>query len=116
MSALNVSINYDAIADNVTKLRALAPTAKVMAVVKADAYGHGLLPAARAARRGGADYLGVAQPSEANALRDGGDDGPILAWLYGPEVPVDALMARNIDVSVSSTDVLGEIIVAARAG
>jgi len=116
MSAINVSVDYDAIADNVTKLRALAPTAKVMAVVKADAYGHGLLPASRAARRGGADYLGVAQPSEAIALRDGGDDGPILAWLYGPDVPVDALMERNIDVSVSSTEVLGEVIVAARAG
>jgi len=116
VSAIKVTIDYDAIADNVTKLRALAPTAKVMAVVKADAYGHGLLPAARAARQGGADYLGVAQPSEAIALRDGGDVGPILAWLYGPEVPVDALMARNIDVSVSSTDVLGEIIVAAREG
>lgn len=116
MSALSVTINYDAIAANVTTLATLAPTAKVMAVVKADAYGHGLIPSASAARRGGAQFLGVAQPSEAIALRDGGDEGRILTWLYGPELPIEGLLARDIDVSASSPAVLGKIIVAAREG
>ncbi|WP_430867681.1 alanine racemase [Demequina aurantiaca] len=116
MSALSVAVDYDAITNNVAALAALAPTAKVMAVVKADAYGHGLIPAARAARRGGAHFLGVAQPSEAIALRDAGDEGNIFTWLYGPEVPIDDLVTRGIDLSVSSPDVLGEMICAAREG
>lgn len=116
MSALSVTINYDAIAANVATLGALAPTAKIMAVVKADAYGHGLLPSGRAARRGGAHFLGVAQPSEAIALRDGGDEGRILTWLYGPEVPIEDLLARDIDVSVGSPVVLDKIVAAAREG
>ncbi|WP_062209396.1 alanine racemase [Demequina oxidasica] len=116
MTMLKVDVDYDAIAGNVATLRALAPTAKLMAVVKADAYGHGLLPSGRAARRGGADFLGVAQPSEAIALRDGGDEGRILTWLYGPEVPAADLLSRNIDVSAGSLAVLRAIVDASRAG
>lgn len=114
MSAIKVSVDYGAITGNVEVLCDRAGSAKVMAVVKADAYGHGLLPAARAARAGGADYLGVAQPSEALALREGGDEGPILTWLYGPEVPAIELIRRGVDLSVGSPEVLGEIIGAAR--
>lgn len=114
MSAINISVDYDAITANVHQLCAIAGHAKVMAVVKADGYGHGLVPTARAARRGGAQYLGVAQPSEAITLRDGGDEGPILTWLYGTEAPFADLMRADIDVSASSLDVLGEIIAVAR--
>src|SRR3954469_8392443 len=70
-----------AIAANVETLRASAPSAQVLAVVKADAYGHGLLPAASAARQGGAAWLGTALLDEALALRGAGDTGRILAWL-----------------------------------
>ena len=56
----------------------------LMAVVKADGYGHGLVPAARAVLAGGADYLGVAVLDEALALRAAGITAPLLAWLHGP--------------------------------
>ena len=64
-----VSIDLDAISDNVAELCRRAGAAEVMAVVKADGYGHGLVPAARAALRGGATWLGVAQLAEALELR-----------------------------------------------
>ena len=56
-----------------------------MVVVKADAYGHGHDRVRRVAREAGADWLGVATPDEALALREAGDDGRLLAWLYGPD-------------------------------
>lgn len=84
---------------------ASSPTA-VMGVVKADAYGHGLLPAARAALAGGATWLGTAQPREALALREAGitsGQAHILTWLYnGTEAPFEDLIAHDIDVSVGS--------------
>jgi alanine racemase len=114
VSRLAIRVDYDAITHNVRVLKERAGEADVMAVVKADAYGHGLVPAAAAARAGGAAWLGVAQPDEALHLRAAGDDGHILTWLYGPELPAGALLAAGIDVSVSSVDVLGAIITAAR--
>lgn len=113
MSRLKVSVDHGAITRNVERLRA-ATDAQVMAVVKADAYGHGLVGAARAARAGGAAWLGVAQPDEALALRAAGDTGRVLAWLYGPEVPAAALIAADVDLSVSSLAVLERIVAAAR--
>ena len=78
----------------------------VMGVVKADAYGHGLVPAALAALAGGATWLGTAQPHEALALRLAGigpDRCRVLTWVYnGPHVPFDELIAHDIDVSVGS--------------
>ena len=78
----------------------------VMGVVKADAYGHGLLPAALAALAGGATWLGTAQSHEALLLRKlgiGPDRCHILTWVYnGTEVPFDELIAADIDVSVGS--------------
>ncbi|MCH4210133.1 alanine racemase [Bifidobacterium sp.] len=78
----------------------------VMGVVKADAYGHGLIPAALAALAGGATWLGTAQSHEALALRKAGI-GParchILTWVYnGLAVPLDELIANDIDISLGS--------------
>ena len=115
MSALAVTVSTDAIRRNVERLVA-STDAAVMAVVKADAYGHGLIAAASAARAGGASWLGVAQPVEALALRAAGDTGRILTWLYGPELPAAELIAADVDVSASSIEVLERIIEAARAG
>ncbi len=56
-----VIVDLDAIAANVATLRSYAGSAGLMAVVKGDGYGHGLLPSARAAIRGGADWLATAQ-------------------------------------------------------
>jgi len=114
MTAIAVKVDYDAIRSNTERLVRAASRAAVMAVVKADAYGHSLLPTAAAARAGGATWLGVAQPGEALALRAAGDDGRIFTWLYGPEVPAAELVAAGIDVSVGSLDVLGTIVAAAR--
>src|SRR5580765_3776824 len=77
-------VDLGAIASNVAALKERAGSAEVMAVVKADAYGHGLLPSARAALRGGATWLGVAQLPEAVELREAGIDVPILSWLHVP--------------------------------
>src|ERR1700731_1955423 len=94
-------VNLAAIERNVARLRDAADHAEVCAVVKADAYGHGLLPVARAALHGGATWLAVATAQEARALRDGGlDDVPVLVLgaLSDEELPV-AVGARA-DISV----------------
>ncbi len=114
MTGLQVRIDYEAIRHNVEMLLARAGGVAVMAVVKGDAYGHGLIETARAARSGGAEWLGVAQPGEALALRAADDAGRILAWLYGPEVPAASLVEEGIDMSVSSLPVLEAIVAGAR--
>lgn len=89
-------VDLEAYAANLAVLRAAAPTAQQMAVVKADAYGHGAVEVAAAARGAGADWLGVATVEEARALRRGGDTGRILAWL----TPAGADLAPAIDADV----------------
>src|SRR5665647_1167212 len=71
------TVDLDAIRRNVEVLREHAGSAEVMAVVKADGYGHGLVPSARAALAGGATWLGVAHLSEAITLRDSGAWTPL---------------------------------------
>lgn len=109
-----VVVDLDAIADNVAELRRRAGDAAVMAVVKADAYGHGLLPSARAALAGGAGWLGVAQLDEALALRAGGITAPVLVWLYGPGQDLDGVVAAGVDVSVAAPWALSAAAAAAR--
>ena len=108
-------VDLDAIRSNVAALAERAGPAQVMAVVKADAYGHGLVPSAHAALAGGATWLGVAQAAEALALRAAGIDVPVLTWLYAPAEPLDALVAARVDVSVSSAAALVQVVDAARA-
>ena len=90
----------------------------VMGVVKADAYGHGLLPSALAALAGGATWLGTAQSHEALLLRQlgiGPDRCHILTWVYnGTAVPFDELIDNDIDVSVGSLAGIDAIAAAAR--
>ncbi|HYI59485.1 MAG TPA: alanine racemase, partial [Microlunatus sp.] len=76
-------IDLDAFATNIEMLRRHVAPAAVMVVVKAEAYGHGMIECARVAREAGAEWLGVATPEEALALRQAGDTGRMLAWLYG---------------------------------
>ncbi|UNX56464.1 alanine racemase [Georgenia sp. TF02-10] len=114
-------VDLGAIAHNVQVLRAAAPTAAVMAVVKADGYGHGLLPTARAALAGGATWLGVAQLAEALTLRAGlaaqpGAPRPrILTWLYAPGAPLHLALEADLDLSASAPWAVAEIDRAARA-
>src|SRR5438309_886500 len=96
-----VVIDLDAIAANTAVLRERVGR-PLMAVVKADGYGHGLLPAARAVLAGGADLLGVAVIEEALALRAGGIGAPILAWLNGPGEDFAAALSADVEVSVNA--------------
>ena len=107
-------VDLQAISDNVSALAARARSAEVMAVVKGDGYGHGLLPSARASIAGGATWLGVAQISEALELRAGGIDAAILAWLYAPGAPLDRAVEADIDLSVAAPWALAEVVAAAR--
>ncbi|MFV0426978.1 MAG: alanine racemase [Beutenbergiaceae bacterium] len=110
-----VVVDLAAITANVERLRSLAGSAQVMSVVKADGYGHGLVPAARASVAGGASWLGVAQPGEALALRAAGVDVPLLAWLYPPGAPLAACVAADIDLSVAAPWALEHLCGAAAA-
>jgi len=85
-----------------------------MVVVKADGYGHGLLPSARAALAGGASFLGVAQLDEAMALRVAGITTPLLSWLHVPGTDFGAAIEAKVDLSVSGTWALEAVVQAAR--
>ena len=117
----SAAVDLAAIRHNLGVLRAAAPGALQLATVKANAYGHGLLPVARAALDGGADWLGVAQLAEAFTLRRGLDeagvaraDAPILAWISTSSSDFAAAIEADIDLSVSWTWVLADICAAAR--
>ena len=115
------AVDLAAIRHNLGVLRAAAPGALQLATVKANAYGHGLVPVALAALDGGADWLGVAQLAEAFALRRGLDeagvaraDAPLLAWISTSSSDFSAAIEADIDLSVSWTWVLADICAAAR--
>ena len=109
-------IDLAAVRDNVAALSARAAGgAQVMAVVKADGYGHGLLPCARAAVQGGASWLGVAFLEEALALRSDGIDVPVLAWLMVPDEDLAPAVAAGVDLSVDDLAQLDRVLTAARA-
>jgi alanine racemase len=109
-----VVVDLDAIAANTAALRERVGR-PLMAVVKADGYGHGLVPAARAALAGGADALGVAVLEEALALRAAGVAAPLLAWLHTPGTDYAAALAADVEVSVNAEWALAEVVAAARA-
>ncbi|WP_308493033.1 alanine racemase [Microbacterium terrisoli] len=98
-------IDTAAIADNVRQLRRLTGV-EIIAVVKADAYGHGAVRSAAAALRGGAARLGVTDVAEALQLRRGGIDAPILAWLHAPGTSFDEAAAFGVELGISSMDQL----------
>lgn len=108
------TIDLGAIADNVRALREHVGGTELMAVVKADAYGHGLVPSARAALDGGACALGVAQPSEALTLRAAGVAAPVLTWLVAPGTDVAPLVAAGVEVAASAPWLLDELAAVAR--
>ena len=109
-----IIVDLDAIADNVAVLKARAQR-PLMAVVKADGYGHGLVPSALAAVRGGADMLGVTVIEEALALREAGIGEPVLAWLTGSGEDLTAALIRDVSLSASSIWMLEEIAAAGQA-
>ena len=101
-------INYQNISDNVAQICAVI-NKPVMAVVKADAYGHGLIKSSQAALLGGAQWLGVALLSEAIEIRKAGIAAPLLAWLTPPGADFEGAIKNDVDLSVSSLQQLQEI-------
>ena len=101
-------INYQNISDNVAQICELT-NKPVMAVVKADAYGHGLINSSQAALLGGAQWLGVALLSEAIEIRKAGITAPLLAWLTPPGADFESAIKNDIDLSISSLQQLREI-------
>jgi alanine racemase len=108
-------VDLGAIRDNVALLKS-GTAAELMAVVKADGYGHGLVPSARAAVEGGATWLGTAILDEAIALRAAGLTVPLLAWLWTPgeAETVARALAADVDLSVSSQWQLDALLAAVR--
>ena len=107
-------IDLGALASNVDYVNGLSGNAAVMAVVKADAYGHGLVPSAQAAVAGGATWLGTALFQEALALRDAGLTVRILTWLNTIDDQFTECISRDIDLGVSSVTSLRSIADAAQ--
>lgn len=107
-------VDLEAIRHNVRLLRAAAPGADLMAVVKADGYGHGMVPSARAALQAGAAALGVCTVDEALTLRRAGIDAPVLAWLLAPGMPLAEAIDAEVDLSAASIPLLREVVAAAR--
>lgn len=98
-------IDVDAIADNVRHLRRLTDS-EIIAVVKAEGYGHGAVRSAFAALRGGATRIGVSDVTEALALRRAGVHAPILAWLHAPGASFAEAAAAEIELGISGIDQL----------
>jgi len=109
-AAAEAVVDLDAIAHNVRLLREHAGSAEVMAVVKADGYGHGAVAVGRAALAAGAAELGVATIDEALALRRDGVCSPVLAWLHPPGTDFGPALEADVEVAVSSVRQLGEVL------
>ncbi len=108
-----VVVDLGAVRHNIGRLRELVwegRPGQVMVVVKADAYGHGMVPVARNARAVGADWIGVATAEEALALREAGDTGRLLCWLTAPGADLTPLVEADVDVSVSSLAQLDDVV------
>lgn len=112
MSTSELTVDLDAVARN-TRLLAERATGELMAVVKADGFGHGAVDVARTALANGATRLGVTSLAEAVSLREAGIAAPVLSWLN----PVDADFATaarlRVDVAVPSLEHLSAVSVAA---
>ena len=109
-----VLIDLGAIRENIKYL--MAKSGKpALAVVKADGYGHGLLPVAKSALSAGASWLGVALLEEARALRQGGINAPIIAWLTPVTDDFASAISEDIDIAIPSLAHLEAITSAARS-
>ena len=107
-----IVVDLAAIRHNVRLLSALVAAdgpVQMLTVVKADGYGHGIAEASRAAREGGAHWLGVATVDEALTVRAAGDEGRLLCWLTTPGDDLAAAVAADIDVTAYSVDELAAL-------
>lgn len=109
-------IDTAAVRENVRTVAGIVGPAAVMAVVKADGYGHGALRIARAALEGGASWLGVADVDEALALRAAGIDAPVLAWLHRTDPDFTTAVANDVTLGISTRFQLESAVRAASDG
>jgi len=107
-------IDLDAVKGNVEALRRHTGGGGLMAVVKSDAYGHGMIPAARAALAGGASWIGVITVAEALALRAAGVPAPVLCLMGVPGSDHEKAVRQDVDLSAGTAGLVGEIAAAAR--
>ena len=114
MSRARAEINLAAIAENLKFIKNKS-SAQVLAVVKADAYGHGLINVAKAAEKGGADWIGTALLEEGIALRNNGITKPVISWLTPIGEDFKTAINLDIDLSVSSIELLNEIILVGKS-
>ena len=112
MSRASVEINLSAITQNFKSIKSRT-TADVLAVVKADAYGHGLIPVSKALEEAGADWFGTALLEEAINLRKAGILKPIISWLTPLGEDFKSAIDLDIDLGIPSIDLLDEVIKAA---
>lgn len=110
-----VQVDLDALAANVGALKSHARAGRLMAVVKADGYGHGLVPSAQAALRGGADWLAVALVEEGEALRAAGIGAPVLVLAEPPAAAVGRLLAAGLTPAAYTRQFLEALDSAGRA-
>src|SRR6516165_5622847 len=116
-AAAEAQVDLDVVRDNVTGLRKHVGTAELMAVVKSDAYGHGMVPVARAALAGGAGWLGVIRVAEALELRAAGLTAPVLCLMSVPGGPHAEAIRHDVDLAAGSAGMVAELAAAAqRAG
>jgi alanine racemase len=108
MSA-RIEVDLEAFRKNVATLASMVAPARTMLAVKADGYGHGMLPIARAALESGADSLAVLDVPAALSIRAAGIDVQVFAWLHGQETDFRAAVEANVDLGVSSLTELRRI-------
>lgn len=101
-SLATAEIDVSALAHNVTQLRRISSGSRMMAVVKADGYGHGAVPVAKTALENSADSLAVARLSEAVTLRNAGIDAPVLLFGHSPASTADLLIRNDITASINT--------------
>lgn len=99
-----VEINLDNLGHNYRQLRKMSGDAKVIGVVKANAYGHGAVQVARELTTMGAEYLAVATPSEAKELREQGIDAPLFTMGFATPEAMEYLVANAVESCVYSLD------------
>ena len=104
-----VEVDLDKLADNFRTIRQHVAPAKMMPILKANAYGHGLVEIAKLMQKLGADYLGVAVLEEGLLLREQGITSPILilGGILGNQVP--HFIENNLTITASSIDKLWQV-------
>jgi alanine racemase len=102
-------VNLKNLESNLQRIKSVVGRAKILAVVKADAYGHGLIPCARKLQASNVDYLGVALVEEGILLRQAGITLPILVFGGVLENQIDLFIAHNLEITISSIELLSQV-------